>query len=109
MTDDWTTAVEPFPTTIKFPAEGSTFEGTYLRTDMVDLADEKTGEVRPTKLYVFTQGEENDKYSLWDSYNLSKAFDKIQPGMLVRITSGKTVDIKGGRSVKEYTVQFKNA
>lgn len=105
--EQWESVVEPFPQEVVFSTDGAAYVGKYVRTQTIDIPDEKApGGVRPTKLHVFTN-DAGEEQSIWGSHNLDKGMEKVPEGAMTRVQFVRSVEIGGGRSVKEYSVQFR--
>lgn len=84
--------------------------GVYVETKVIDVLDEKTGEVRPTDFYVFSNpDDEKDHIGVWTSGLLAWKWDRsnINAGDLVKIVYKGKQDIGNGRDARQYDLFVK--
>lgn len=103
--EGWETVVEPYADTFAFKNEGDTLVGKYLNHRQVEQ-EGLDGEPRMANIYEVVDNS-GKKWSVWGSYNIDEAFEKIEVGKAVKITYEGTADAKAGRTVNKFTVQSK--
>lgn len=109
--EEWLTVVEPFSPTFDFKNAGDQLSGVFLSRRLVELPDDnKPGETRMANAYELLA--ETGKWTVWGGYAIDEAFGpenapKIHVGEIVRFLYDGKVELDGGRTVRQFTVQVK--
>lgn len=104
---EWNTVAEPYAPSWDFD-QNPELIGTFVEHRVVEQDDlNKPGEKRDANVYEILAADTGEKVSVWGSYVIDEAFANIATGTTVRIVFHGEEDIKGGRSVKKFTVQTK--
>lgn len=105
--EGWETIVEPFADTFPFENEGDVLEGVYESSREVEQEDlNNPNEKRMAKAYTIADSK-GDKFTVWGSFNVDQAMEKISTGSLVRFTYLGKADLKQGRTVNKFLIQSK--
>jgi hypothetical protein len=100
----WNVVEEESPAQVIFDTHGDTFTAVYQGMEVLPVDSEQPDGETFTQLRFRT----NDGfYAINAGFKLLRAFKKIAPGNLVRITYVKDVDTSGGRlnPMKDYRVE----
>jgi hypothetical protein len=109
----WTTVEKPYDpdntTDWKPTTEGEVITGRYTYKNTVSLDDDNNpGSKREGLVYEITK-KDFAKFSVWGGFSLDRGMEKVPMNAMVRITYNGKRDIPGGRTVKEFTVQYRQA
>ena len=106
VTDEgWETGVEPYADTFSFENEGDTLIGTYVNKRQVEQ-EGLDGNPRLANIYEVVDPA-GKKWTVWGSYNIDEAFEKIELNKAVKIVYEGTAKAKEGRTVNRFTVLSK--
>lgn len=102
---EWNTVAEPYAPTWDFD-QNPELIGTFNGVRTVEQDDmNNPGQKRDANVYEILAADSGEKVSVWGSYVIDEAFAGIEPGTVVRIVFHGEEQIKGGRSVKKFTIQ----
>jgi hypothetical protein len=106
--EGWETVSDESPTRIIFDEIGDVFIGTYEGHEYI--TDPNEPESDPFD-YIKIRGTDGKPYIASAGFRLIQAFEKIEPGSMVRITYVKDVDmgVAGRNPMKDYKVDIKRA
>ncbi len=102
---DWE-EISPF-TEARDMDTGDSFIATYLGGNELEVEDpnsEEPGGTRMTMFHEFRESDDSDAFGLWGSAGLDKRLSEVTVGTVVKVQYDGLVDIKGGRSVRQYRV-----
>ena len=100
----WTTVAEPYGDTWDF-SKNPVLVGTYESTRTVEQDDlNNPGEKRDANVYEIVTADDGTKVTVWGSFIIDEAFQKIPVGSEVRIEYVGKAELQGGRSVNKYKI-----
>jgi hypothetical protein len=107
----WTTVEKPYDAENtedwKPTKAGQSITGRYTYKNTVSLDDDNNpGAKRDGLVYEITQ-KDLKKFSVWGGFSIDRGMEKVPMNSMVRITFNGPRDIPGGRTVKEFTVQYR--
>ena len=107
MSDGWTTVSQEAPTMVIFDTIGDEFIGQYIGPEYIDLPKPDDKGKTNFRQDTFT-GTDGELYGINPGYDLSKALDKVQPGLWAKITYLKDIDTGQPAPMRSFRVQTRN-
>jgi hypothetical protein len=83
------------------------FKGVYLGTDVIEAANQQSGELEMVKIHLFKDGHGEARFA-WGTPRLDRGLQHASIGAEVAILWMGKEELKGGHTINTFKVAFKN-